>query len=155
MLHEGKNRLALQVWYYGTDTQTYRRGEAAVIFEQAAKTPGCDSAMARRMAYECRNYQVLVEDWLAFLEIYDLTQNGDQKAIASIARERQNARLSLMTLCEQVKEQWVCKAATMRNHSVFMQSFADIANYIENTDQPQLDLMDIRAIMSKENFMIR
>jgi len=129
--------------------------EAAVIFEEAALTPGCDSAMARRMAYECRNYQVLVEDWLAFLEIYDLTQNGDQKAIASIARERQNARLSLMTLCEQVKEQWVCKAATMRNHSVFMQSFADIAAYIESTDAPQLDLFDITAIMSKENWMIR
>lgn len=129
--------------------------DAAEIFEEAAKTPGCNSAMARRMAYECRNYQVLVEDWIALLEIYDLTQSGDQKAIAPIARGRQNARLSLMTLCEQVKEQWVCKAATMRNHSVFMQNFADIAAYIENTDDPQLDLMDIRAIMSKENFMIR
>jgi len=60
-----------------------------------------------------------------------------------------------MTLCEQVKEDWVCKAATMRNHSVFMQSFADIANYIDSTDEPQLDLFDITAIMSNENFMIR
>ena len=129
--------------------------EAAAIFEEAALTPGCDSDMARRMAYECRNYQVLTEDWLAFLEIYDLTQKGEQKAIAPIARARQNARLSLMTLCEQVKEEWVCKAATMRNHSVFMQVFADIAGYIETTDEPQLDLFDIRPIMSKENWMIR
>ncbi len=129
--------------------------EAAEIFEEAAKTPGCDSAMARRMAYECRNYQVLVEDWLTTLEIYDLTQGGDQKAIAPLARQRQNARLALMTLCEQVKEDWVCKSATMRNHSVFMQNFADIAAYIESTDEPQLDLFDIRPIMSKENFMIR
>ena len=129
--------------------------EAAAIFEDAAKTPGCDSAMARRMAYECRNYQVLTEDWLALLEIYDLTQNGNQKAIAPIARERQNARLSLMTLCEQVKEEFVQKAATMRNHSVFMQIFADIAAYIEATDAPQLDLMDIRPIMSRENWMLR
>lgn len=129
--------------------------EAAAIFEEAARTPGCDSAMARRMAYECRNYQVLTEDWLAFLEIYDLTQGGDQKVIAPIARERQNARLSLMTLCEQVKEDWVCKAATMRNHSVFMQIFADIAGYIEATDDPKLDLFDIRPIMSKENWMLR
>lgn len=129
--------------------------EAAAIFEEAAKTPGCDSAMARRMAYECRNYQVLTQDWLAFLEIYDLTQSGDQKAIAAIARARQNARLSLMTLCEQVKEDWVCKAATMRNHSVFMQIFADIAAYIEATDEPKLDLFDIRPIMSKENWMLR
>ncbi len=129
--------------------------EAAAIFEEAAVTPGCNSAMARRMAYECRNYQVLTEDWLALLEIYDLTQGGDQKTIAPIARDRQNARLSLMTLCEQVKEEWVCKAATMRNHSVFMQIFADIATYIEAADTPQLDLMDITNIMSKENFMIR
>ena len=129
--------------------------EAAAIFEEAACTAGCNSDMARRMAYECRNYQVLIEDWLALLEIYDLTQSGDQKTIAPIARERQNARLSLMTLCEQVKENWVCKAATMRNHSVFMQIFADIATYIESTDAPRLDLMDITDIMSKENFMIR
>ena len=60
-----------------------------------------------------------------------------------------------MTLCEQTKENWVCKAAIMRNHSVFMQNFADIAAYIEATDAPQLDLFDIRAIMSKENQMIR
>ena len=129
--------------------------EAAAIFEEAAKTPGFDRQMARRMAYECRNYQVLTEDWLAFLEIYDLTQKGNQKAIAPIARARQSARLAHMALCEQVKEAWVCKAATMRNHSVFMQIFADIAAYIESTDAPQLDLMDITPIMSKENYMIR
>lgn len=129
--------------------------EAAAIFEEAAMTAGCNSDMARRMAYECRNYQVLIEDWLALLEIYDLTQKGDQKAIAPLARERQAARVALMTLCEQVKEEWVRKAATMRNHSVFMQTFGDIAAYIEATDAPQLDLFDIRSIMSKENFMIR
>lgn len=129
--------------------------EAVAIFDKAAVTGGCDSTMARRMAYECRNYQVLVEDWIAILEIYDLTQSGDQKAIAAIARARQNARLALMTLCEQVKEDWVCKAATMRNHSVFMQIFADIAAYIEATDEPKLDLFDIRPIMSKENWMLR
>lgn len=123
--------------------------EAAAIFEEAAVTAGCDSAMARRMAYENRNYQVLVEDWLAFLEIYDLTQSGDQQKIAPIARERQSARLALMTLCEQVKEDWVCKAATMRNHSLFMQIFADIATYIEKTNDPQLDLMDITPIASQ------
>ena len=63
--------------------------------------------------------------------------------------------MALMALCEQVKEDWVCKAATMRNHSVFMQSFADIASYIEATDTPALDLTDITAIMSAENKMIR
>ena len=129
--------------------------EAAALFMEAAKTPGCNAAMARRMAYECHNYQVLTEDWIAFLEIYDLTRSGDQKAIAPIARERQAARLELMSECEQVKEDWVCKAATMRNHSIFMQSFADIAAYVENTEDPKVDLFDIRPLMSKENFMIR
>jgi hypothetical protein len=129
--------------------------EALAIFEEAAKNPGCDQTMARRMAYECKNYIVLVEDWMTILEIYDLTQGGDQKKIAPLARERQAARLELMELCEQVKEQWVLQAATMRNHSVFMQMFADIAAYIENTDAPALDLKDITAITSKELRMIR
>ena len=129
--------------------------EAAAIFEEAAKNPGCDQAIARRMAYECRNYEVLVEDWMTLLEIYDLTKEGDQKKIAPLARERQNARLALMELCQQTKELWVQQAATMRNHSVFMQMFADIATYIENTENPQLDLADITAITSKELRMIR
>ena len=129
--------------------------EAKAIFDKAAGTPGCDQAMARRMAYECHNYIVLMEDWEAFLEIYDLTQGGDQKKIAPIARDRQNARLALMAHCENTKEDWVCKAATMRNLSVFMQIFADIAAYIENTDEPQLDLLNIKPICSKENLMLR
>jgi hypothetical protein len=111
--------------------------------------------MDRRMAYECQNYIVLVEDWITILEIYDLTQSGDQKQIAPLARARQAARLALMEQCEQVKEQWVLQAATMRNHSVFMQMFADIAAYIEATENPQLDLADITAITSKELRMIR
>ena len=129
--------------------------EAKAIFEEAAVTPGCDQAMARRMAYECHNYIVLMEDWEAFLEIYDLTQGGDQKKIAPIARARQQARLALMLHCEQTKENWVCKAATMRNLSVFMQIFADIAAYIESTNEPALDLLHIKPICSKENLMIR
>ena len=129
--------------------------EAAAIFEQAARTAGCDQDMARRMAYECRNYQVLTEDWIAILKIYDLTQNGDQKKIAPIARARQTARLELMAMCEQVKEKFALEGATMRNQSIFMQTFADIADYIENSDRPALDLMDITAITSPELRNIR
>lgn len=129
--------------------------EALAIFEEAARTPGCDQAMARRFAYECENYQVLAEDWLAFLEIYDLTQGGDQKKIAPIARERQKARLALMERCERTKEKFVQRGATMRNQSIFMQTFADIAHYVETTDEPKLDLMDITAITSPELRSIR
>jgi len=129
--------------------------EAISIFQKASVTAGCNQEAAKRMVYECENILTLAEDWIAFLRIYDLTQGGDQKQIASIARERCEARISLMKLCEQTKEVWVQRGATMRNHSVFMQSFADIANYIENTENPQLDLMNIKPIMSKENHMIR
>ncbi len=129
--------------------------EAVAIFKKAAVTPGCDCAMAERMAYECQNYVCLAEDWIALGKMYDLTQKGDQKKIAPMARARQNARLALMRQCEQVKEKFVVQAATMRNHSVFMQMFADIAAYIEQTDDPHLDLMDITSIMSKESWMLR
>lgn len=129
--------------------------EAIAIFKEAAETSGCNHDAARRMVYECTNILTLVEDWMAFLKIYDLTQKGDQKRIAPIARTRLAARLALMALCEQTKERWACQGATMRNHSVFMQTFADIANYIENTDSPQLDLKNIKPLMSKENHMIR
>ena len=129
--------------------------EAKAIFDKASVTPGCDQAMARRMAYECHNYIVLMEDWESFLKIYDLTQGGDQKKIAPIARKRQQERLALMEHCEHTKEDWVCKAATMRNLSVFMQIFADIAAYIESTDAPALDLLNIKPICSKENLMLR
>lgn len=126
--------------------------EAMEIFEEAAKVPGCDQEMARRMAYECHNYVVLAQDWIALFQMLDMK---DQKKIAPLARQRQAARLELMERCEQTKESWVCKAATMRNHSIFMQTFADIATYIENTDEPQLDLMDIRAITSPELWRLR
>ena len=129
--------------------------EALAIFRKAANTAGCDKAMADRMAYEVHNYLVMAEDALALFEIYDLTQAGDQKEIAPIARARQNARLALMTEFQKVKTLWEARGAGLRNQSVWMQMFADIANYIENTDEPQLDLIDIRPIMSQEHWMLR
>lgn len=129
--------------------------EAVELFTELANTAGCDQKMARRMAYECHNYVVLMEDWLAFLKIYDLTQKGDQKKIAPIAKARKEARLALMAHCEQVKEAWAQRGAAMREQSVFMQTFADIEAYINSTDKPKLDLFDITPIMSKENWMIR
>ena len=43
----------------------------------------------------------------------------------------------------------------MRNYSVYMKVFKDIANYIENTDEPNLDIFAITSIMSKEHGYIR
>ncbi len=56
---------------------------------------------------------------------------------------------------EKVKTLWEARGAGLRNQAVWMQMFADIANYIENTDEPQLDLIDIRPIMSNEHWMLR
>ena len=122
--------------------------EAKAIWEQAAETQGCDRRMAQRLIYECGNYQCLCEDWLAFFQIYDLTQSGDQTQIAPIARKRQEARLAQMQLCEEVKESFILRGAAMRELSIFMQTFADIAAYTESLDMPQLDLLDITPITS-------
>ena len=36
-----------------------------------------------------------------------------------------------------------------------MQVFADIVAYIESTDEPKLDLLDITPIMSPESYKLR
>lgn len=147
-----RNRHAYERELYGMASQAK---EAIPIFREAAQTPGCDRAMAQRMEYECQNYLCLTEDWLAILQMYDLTQGGDQKKIAPIARARHAARLALMTKMEQTKEKWAREGAGMRELSVMMQVFADIFTYIENTDDPKLDLFDITPIMSPESYSLR
>ena len=129
--------------------------EAAAIFRDLATDPGCDRPMADRMAAECENYLCMVEDWLTLLTIYDLTQGGDQKKIAPLARARQNAHLALMAHYEQVKETFANEALLLRNQSIFMQMFSDFADYIENTEEPQLDLMNVKDIMSDRFFWLR
>ncbi len=107
------------------------------------------------MACECENYLCLVEDWITLLKMYDLTQGGDQKKIAPLARARQHARLALMAHYQRTKEKFTLEALMMRNQSIFMQMFADIADYIETTDEPTLDLMDVSGIMSQRFFDLR
>lgn len=129
--------------------------EAIAIFRDLALDTRCDRAMADRMACECENYQCLVEDYIALLKMYDLTQSGDQKQIAPLARARQHARLALMAHYQRTKEKFTLEALMMRNQSIFMQMFADIADYIETADDPKLDLMDVSGIMSKRFFDLR
>lgn len=129
--------------------------EAIEIFQEAAQTENCDKQMAKRMEYECWNYLCLARDWLDILRMYDLTQSGEIKAIAPIARACYERRLSVMKMCEQVKEKWAREGAAMRDLSVLLQAFADIADYIERTEDPHLDLMDITPIMSKESWEVR
>ncbi len=129
--------------------------EAKAFFEKASVTNGCDDIMAKRLAYECENYQCISEDWIAFLKIYDLKKIDAYKEIAHLARKRQQARLKLMSTCEQVKEEFVLRGAAMRELSIFMQTFADIAKYIESATVPALDIFDISDITSTELRNIR
>lgn len=129
--------------------------EAMEIFRKAARTEGCDQVMATRLAYECENYLSLVENWRGLLEIYDLTQSGDQKQIIPIARRCIDTQLAVMRHCEEATEKWVQRGAIMRNHSVLLAIFQDVLKYVESTDEPKLDLMDITAIMSEEHKMLR
>lgn len=129
--------------------------EAISIFRQAADTPGCNREMARRMEYECRNYLTLAEDWIAILQMYDMTQEGNYAPIAPLARKRYAARLETMAFMEKTKEKWAREGAAMRDLSVLLQVFKDIADYLESTTDPKLDLLDLTPIMSKESWNIR
>ena len=129
--------------------------EAKEIFEELAHDSDCNYEIAMCQAYECHNYEVLAEDWLAIFEIYDLTQKGDQKIIAEIARERMQARKDLIARGERDKERCVAKSMALRQHSIFMQGFADVADYIENTENPALDLMNVRDILGDTSLWLR
>jgi len=129
--------------------------EAREIFEQAGEDEACDKKMAKRYAYECENYLCLAEDWLALMKMHDMTQNGSQKQIAKLALERHAARLHLMAHCEERKEKYLYAALSMRNHSIFLQMFADIANYVEQDENAQLDMMNTKEIMSERFWELR
>lgn len=129
--------------------------EAYRILYSLAEDERCDRPQALRMAYECMNYVNLSEDFLTLLRMHNLTKSGDYTTIARLARERQAARLEQMRLCQQAKEMFIVKSLTMRNLSVFMQIFCDIADYIESTETPELDFTDLMPIMSEKSLHLR
>lgn len=127
--------------------------EAKEIFLNLAQDPACDRVTALRQAYECENYQVLAEDWLAILEIYSLTQADQYAAIVPIARSRQAARLALMARCEQTKEAFLTRSMAMRQHSIFLQMFADLADFTEKGGKP--DMLDPYAFLTERSWWLR
>jgi len=129
--------------------------EAIAIFDEAAADTRCNQAIAKRMAYECHNYLCICRDWMAILKIYDLCQAGKFKAAAPIARARQEARKALIQNALDSKEYCTVASLTLRNHSIFMQQFADIADYVETNDDPKLDLMNFMPFLSKQSMMLR
>ena len=87
--------------------------------------------------------------------MYDLTQQGQYRALAPIALERRQARLDLMAHCERAKETFIVEALTMRNHSIFMQLFHDIARHVQTAADPALDLMDLTGVTGKQFAALR
>ena len=128
---------------------------AMELFESIAQAPDCNRTLALRFAYECDNYLCIARDWLAMLRMQALCGNGQYKSAGQLARQRRDARLQLMTRCEQVKEPYICKGLTMRNHSIFMQMFEDIAVYIETENNPNLNLLDADSVMSSRFWWLR
>lgn len=70
--------------------------------------------------------------------------------IKSMALERKLARLALMTRLEETKEEFLL-ASHMRNHTIFMQFFADLEGYLANTELKdiKLDFFDMRYLESE------
>jgi len=135
--------------------------EALAIFESLAADADCDTDLARRFACEVGNYLALAKDFLALLAIHDLMAESKRTAqtsakIAAIAKERKNARLSLMLKMELVKEAFLIPSH-LRNQSIYLMVFADIEAYVNSTapEALELDVCDLRNIGSKAFFKLR
>lgn len=129
--------------------------DAKEIFLALAEDSSCDHDMAMRLAYECENYQVMAEDWLAIFEMYDLACAGKQEDIAFIALERKQARLDILAHCQQVKERFIAESGALRLRSIFMQFFADVADYVKTEGKPALDLLNVRDVLSPRSWWLR
>lgn len=127
--------------------------DAGDVFLSLARDSRCDRDMALRLAYECENYRVMAEDWLAIFEMYDLAREGRVKDLVPVALARKQARLDLMARCEQVKERCIAQAGALRLHSIFMQFFADVADYAASNDS--VDMLDLRGVLSDRSWWLR
>ncbi len=129
--------------------------QAMDIFTRLASEPDCDGIMAKEFACACENYLCMCQDWQAILQMYDWGMTADCKKIAPLAAQRRDARLRLMKTCESAREKFVLEALTMRNHSIFMQMFADIADYVERTENPQVNMLESDYMMSSQFWRLR
>ena len=128
---------------------------AEEIFLKAAKAEGCDHEMAKRMAYECHNYLTQAEDAITLLRMYQLQKEKRWDEIAALAEERYAAWMEMLTRCEKTKEKYICEALTMRNQSIRMQLYRDMADYLKKTKNPKFDLMDVSNFASKRFYSLR
>ncbi|MDD4774782.1 MAG: family 20 glycosylhydrolase, partial [Eubacteriales bacterium] len=121
--------------------------EAVSLFERLGSNTSADYVLAVRYAYEAENYLCLVRDYRTLLRMHDLSSSlpddGVINEIRSLAKERKEARLTLMALLEKTKEHYLM-ASHMRNHTIFMQYFADLEGYLTYTapESVKLDFTD-------------
>ena len=130
--------------------------EARAIWDAIAADPACNQAQAKTYAYEAHNYQVLVDDYLALLRMMELAEAGEYKTVRQMALAREQERVALMAHLQAVKDHYNV-AHQLRNHSIFMQFFADLAAYIEKTpaEEMKLDFFDMRYLASERFFWLR
>lgn len=136
--------------------------EAGALWTEVAKNPAVDQRMARRYIWESSHYECLAEDYLAILRMVDLV-NADGTVcpcsigkIRALAQSRRDARLDLMANFELTKE-FFLRASHMRNHSIFMQFFADLDGYLAATpaEEVKLDFTDLSGIASPMFWKLR
>ena len=125
--------------------------EALAIWENLISAPECNQEIAKRYAYEAENYKVLVDDYLAMLRMMEMSENGEYDTVAQLALNRKNARIALMARLEETKEAYH-HPWNLRNHSIFMQFFDDLYNYIKNTPHNEiiLNFFDMRYLESEK-----
>ena len=130
--------------------------ELAAIWEEIAADPACNQLQARRYVYEAHNYQVLVDDFIALFRMMELSGEKDYATIRQMALERKAARLEQMKELEEVKEPYLAEFQ-LRNSSVYMQFFQDLADYIEKTpaEEIRLDWYDMRYLESDRSRWLR
>lgn len=133
--------------------------EAEQLWQEIATDPKVDQRMARRFAYDAANYLCLAEDYLALLQMYDLSSELTDCKIAAIrklAGERKCARLALMEQLENNKEAYLIPSH-QRNHTIFMQFFADMESYLANTapEDVKLDFSDFTGFASEAFWKLR
>ena len=135
--------------------------ESEALWREIAGDARVNMELARRYAWEAAHAKVLAEDYLALFTLYDLNGSGKlcacrAKKMAAIAGERKLARLALMDEFERTKEDFLA-ASHMRNHSIFMQFFADLEAYLTRTpaEEIRLDFTDFSGIASEQFMKLR
>ncbi|NMA95037.1 MAG: family 20 glycosylhydrolase [Clostridiales bacterium] len=156
---------ALSIIY--TDRESYLREineiaamarEATDLLSIVASDPRCNKRLAERFLYEVENYNCLARDYIALIQMMDISQCHHDNCydiqviekIKYMAKERKLARLQLMARLEDTKEEFLL-AGHMRNHTIFMQFFADLEGYLSHTkpESIELDFFDMRYIESE------